>query len=616
MRNRRTYDTIVVGGGHAGVEAAAAVSRMGKRALLLTYNQRNIGELSCNPSIGGVAKGIMVREVDALDGLMARCADLSGTHFKILNASRGPAVHSPRCQVDRALYRRTVSSLLSSEKNLDIVEGEVVNLMTSSHRVAGVILANGDRIFSNAVIVTTGTFLNGIIHIGHDSFDGGRIDEKPSKELAKFFRNHNFTVGRLKTGTPARLDGLTIDFSKLEVQRSDDPPKAFSYMTDRIRVPQVKCHITHTNKNTHDIIAKNLQKSALYGGKISGNGPRYCPSIEDKVVKFPDRDRHQVFLEAEDSDSRVIYPNGISTSLPKDVQEEFIHSIEGLENCRVLRYAYAIEYDYINPIDLKPTLETKNIENLFLAGQINGTTGYEEAAGQGIVAGINSVSKEPFILGREGSYIGVMIDDLTTRGTVEPYRMFTSRAEFRLFLRMDNADLRLTDRGIAVGCVSDDRKEIFLRRKNSLEEARNRLMSRTITSGELDRRGVSIRMDGNVYTAYSLLGHPNMNLEQLGVIFNEISNMDEETRRSLTIESIYDPYLERQSENVEMLERERNRLIPIDFNYDSVGGLTNEAREKFKLHRPYSIEVASRIAGITPANIVNIMIALRNLSSK
>ncbi|GHU28718.1 tRNA uridine 5-carboxymethylaminomethyl modification enzyme MnmG [Bacilli bacterium] len=595
------------------MEAAAAVSRMGRRTLLITYSHANLGEMSCNPSIGGVAKGIIVREVDALDGLMARCADLSGTHFKILNASKGSAVHSPRCQVDRSLYKKAIVDLLAQEKNLDIIEGEVTDIIVENYCAKGVVLNSNERIFSNSVIVTTGTFLNGIIHIGHDSFDGGRFWEKPSKELAKFFKTYGFSVGRLKTGTPARLNKYTIDFSKLAIQTADDVPVPFSYRIDKIRVPQVECRMTYTNENTHKIILDNIQKSAIYGGKITGRGPRYCPSIEDKVVRFKDKDRHQIFLESEGIASNVIYPNGISTSLPKDVQDAFIHSIEGLENCEILRYGYAIEYDYINPIDLKPTLETKNIKNLFLAGQINGTTGYEEAAGQGLVAGVNSASERPFILDRESSYIGVMIDDLTTLGTNEPYRMFTSRAEFRLFLRTDNADLRLTEKGIDIGCISKERQDIFYKRKKLFEDGKNRLESISMTSSELEKRGLDVRQDGNIHTLYSLLGHSNIIIKQLENIFSELLAIDAETKKSLTIESMYDPYLKRQEQDIKMLAREKNMIIPDNFDYDSVGGLTNEVKEKFKLHRPYNIEVASRIAGITPASIVNVMIALKNL---
>ncbi|MDR2777892.1 MAG: tRNA uridine-5-carboxymethylaminomethyl(34) synthesis enzyme MnmG [Rickettsiales bacterium] len=611
MKYGKKYDTIVIGGGNAGIEAAAVVSRMGKTVAIVTYSRNNLGELSCNPSIGGVAKGIIVREVDALDGLMARCADFSGTNFKILNASRGPAVHSPRCQVDRKLYRKAVNRFLAKEKNLEIIEGEVIDLIVENYRAVGIVLANGEKIFSGSVVVTSGTFLNGVIYVGNDTQDGGRIGEKPSKELAKFFRKYGFRVGRLKTGTPARLDRSTIDFSKLPLQEADATTEPLSYMTDSISVPQIECHIAHTNENTHKIILNNLHLSALYSGKIKGRGPRYCPSLEDKIVKFGDRDRHQIFLEVEGFGSNSVYPNGISTSLPRDIQEKFIHTIEGLENCKILRYAYAIEYDYVNPIDLRPTLETKNVKNLFLAGQINGTTGYEEAAGQGIVAGINSVGEKPFILDRENSYIGVMIDDLTTVGTVEPYRMFTSRAEFRLFLRMDNADLRLTEKGIEFGCISEKRQELFQRRKKSIEEARNLLSSRNITSSELEKYGIEVKKDGNSYTVYSLLGHSNISRGQLENVFDELKNIEEKTKKSLTIESIYTPYLRRQEQDIKMLEKEKNVIIPDNFDYGSVGGLTNEVVEKLKLHRPYNIEIASRIAGITPASIVNIIIALK-----
>jgi tRNA uridine 5-carboxymethylaminomethyl modification enzyme len=611
LKYGKKYDTIVIGGGNAGIEAAAVVSRMGKTVAIVTYSRNNLGELSCNPSIGGVAKGIIVREVDALDGLMARCADFSGTNFKILNASRGPAVHSPRCQVDRKLYRKAVNRFLAKEKNLEIIEGEVIDLIVENYRAVGIVLANGEKIFSGSVVVTSGTFLNGVIYVGNDTQDGGRIGEKPSKELAKFFRKYGFRVGRLKTGTPARLDRSTIDFSKLPLQEADATTEPLSYMTDSISVPQIECHIAHTNENTHKIILNNLHLSALYSGKIKGRGPRYCPSLEDKIVKFGDRDRHQIFLEVEGFGSNSVYPNGISTSLPRDIQEKFIHTIEGLENCKILRYAYAIEYDYVNPIDLRPTLETKNVKNLFLAGQINGTTGYEEAAGQGIVAGINSVGEKPFILDRENSYIGVMIDDLTTVGTVEPYRMFTSRAEFRLFLRMDNADLRLTEKGIEFGCISEKRQELFQRRKKSIEEARNLLSSRNITSSELEKYGIEVKKDGNSYTVYSLLGHSNISRGQLENVFDELKNIEEKTKKSLTIESIYTPYLRRQEQDIKMLEKEKNVIIPDNFDYGSVGGLTNEVVEKLKLHRPYNIEIASRIAGITPASIVNIIIALK-----
>ena len=604
------YQTIVIGSGNAGVEAAAAVARMGKKAALITFTKNNIGELSCNPSIGGVAKGTIVREIDALDGLIGRCADMSGTHFKILNSSKGPAVWSPRCQIDRKLYKKNMLKLLEEYENIDIIESEVIDIIVENNEAKGVILINGENLYSNAVIVATGTFLDGVIFRGFDSYEAGRINEKPSKQLANFFRKYGFEMGRLKTGTPARIDKDSINFDNLEVQHGDEIPVPFSYMNKEITVPQINCAITYTNEKTHKIIKDNIKKSAMYGGKISGKGPRYCPSIEDKIVRFADKERHQIFLEVEGLDSNIVYPNGISTSLPIDIQEEFIHSIKGLENCKILQYAYAIEYDYISPLEIKPTMETKRIKNLFFAGQINGTTGYEEAAGQGLIAGINSVRE--LILTRENSYIGVMIDDLTTLGVTEPYRMFTSRAEYRLYLRADNADLRLTEIGINLGCISKKRQEIFYNRKKEIEKCESLLKSIYLTPNELEKFNIDIKKDGIKRNLYELLGHPNLNLNSIVPICPELNKFSENIKQQVAIDAMYEPYIKRQEQDIELLEKEKNMLIPVDFDYDSVGGLTNEVKEKLKQHKPYNIEVASRIMGITPASIMNIMIALKS----
>ncbi len=606
------YDTIVIGAGNAGIEAACVAARIGAQVALVTFDKNNIGELSCNPSIGGIAKGTIVREIDALDGIMGKCADRSGTYFKVLNASKGPAVRSPRCQVDRELYKKAVWDCLDEYKsNLKLIFTEVIDIIVKDGKACGVVLSDGEIIFSNGVIVTTGTFLNGVIYVGHDGYSAGRIGEKPSKKLANFFVRNGFNVGRLKTGTPARLDKNTIDFSNLKAQEADVIAQPFSYLTDKISVPQLECKITYTNNRTHRIILDNIKKSAMYGGKIVGSGPRYCPSIEDKLVRFSGRERHQIFLELEGLNSDLVYPNGISTSLPKDIQEEFIHTIEGLEKCRIVRYAYAIEYDYVSPLELKPTLETKRIKNLYLVGQINGTTGYEEAAGQGIVAGINSVSSKPFILGRDDSYIGVMIDDLTTLGVTEPYRMFTSRSEYRLSIRADNADLRLTEKGIEYGCVSTIRKDLFSKKKYLIAEAEKLLKSKIITASQLKNFNINIRQDGAVQDAYSLLSNPKISFDDLENVFPDLTTIDGAIKEEIAIQAAYNPYIERQKRDIEMLKKDREVVIPDNFDYDSVGGLTNEIKEKLKKYRPYNIESASKIMGVTPASIVNILIVLK-----
>lgn len=608
------YDVVVIGGGHAGLEASTASARMGKNTALITFSKENIGELSCNPSIGGVAKGTIVREIDAMGGVMGILADKAGIQFRILNATKGPAVHSPRTQIDRKLYKKYALELVNNYKNLTLIESEVEDLIIENSVVKGVVLNGDKKIYAKKVILTTGTFLNGMIFIGFDSYEAGRINEKPSKKLAETIRKIGFDVARLKTGTPARIKKDTINYEGLEVQKADDEPKPFSYITEKITNEQIVCPITYTNAETHKIILDNIKRSALYGGKITGRGPRYCPSIEDKLVRFADKDRHQIFLEVEGLDSDVVYPNGISTSLPRDVQDKFIHSIKGLENCEILRYAYAIEYDFIDPRELYPTLETKKIKNLYFAGQINGTTGYEEAGGLGLVAGINASlpDGEEFILNRNESFIGVMIDDLTTLGTNEPYRMFTSRAEYRLNIRADNADLRLTEKAIKLGLISKEREEKFLARKNAIEQGIELLNSLTITPNELLKYDISIKQDGNRRTAFELLGFPNITMEQLLNVWPEISNIKPEIREQIAIEGMYKPYIERSLKNIELFKKEEELRIPKDFDYNSIGSLSNEVKEKFNKYRPFTISSASKIPGITQASVMALLIAVKN----
>lgn len=781
------YDVIVIGAGNAGLEAAFAGARLNKKVALITFNKNNIGELSCNPSIGGVAKGTIVREIDALDGVMGKLADLAGIQFRILNETKGPAVHSHRTQIDRALYKKEALKLVNECKNITVIEDEAADLIIENPTplirgevngvdrgvkllekyipfnpklkerakelrknqtpfekklwygalssksfenlkwtrqkpidnyivdffcnelllaieidgethidkkydgnrtkvlssyginvirytnqeisknlegvledlknkiekrrkelntpvskadvpsykeghtplirgeangvdrggnsiVKGVILANGSKLMSHSVVLTTGTFLNGVIHVGFDSHEAGRIREKPSKSLAESIKKLGFKMGRLKTGTPPRIRKCTIDFSNLESQKPDENPKPFSYMTCKIDNMQVECPITHTNEKTHKIILDNIKRSALYGGKITGRGPRYCPSIEDKLVRFADKDRHQIFLEPEGLDSDLIYPNGVSTSLPKDVQEAFIHSMKGLENCEIVQYAYAIEYDFVDPRELKPTLETKKIKNLYLAGQINGTTGYEEAGGLGLVAGVNAALPEgkEFIIDRTEGYIGVMIDDLTTLGTNEPYRMFTSRAEYRLMLRADNADLRLTQKGIDFGLISAARNAIFDKRLKEINLGIALLKSLIITPAELEKYNITIKKDGIKRNAFELLAFPNITIEKLTEIWSQIADISPEIRQQIAIEALYKPYIEREMHDIEIFRKEENLRIPEGFNYDSVGSLSNEVREKFKQFQPFTIGAAAKIPGVTQASVMALLIAVKN----